>query len=187
MRFTLLAEDDTVPGFGVYLTSGGKTVYAVEYEEGGKSVTEIIGKVSKLSLKKARKAAAKLLPASLPIQRKQTKPAPLPNQRGQRRAIISDADTVTVPEVRAQAPPPSDERKLPRQLLVFPELKSTRSIPYGRRQIDRLEAAGKFPKRVVIGGRRVGWVASEIDEYVERMIASRSTVIGKLGSAKVQK
>ena len=42
---------------------------------------------------------------------------------------------------------------------------ATRNIPYSRRHIDRLEVAGKFPKRVAIGDRRVGWVESEIDEY----------------------
>jgi predicted DNA-binding transcriptional regulator AlpA len=186
MRFTLLFVDDTLPGFGVYRTSGGKTVYAVEYEKGGKPVTEVVGKVSKISLKKARKVAAKFLAATKPIQPKQAEPAPPPKRRRRRRSIVTDVLTVTVPEVRAQVPL-SDERKLPRRLLVFPELKSTRSIPYGRRQIDRLEAAGKFPKRVAIGARRVGWVESEIDEYVEKMIASRSMAVGTLGSAKREK
>jgi len=30
-------------------------------------------------------------------------------------------------------------------------------IPVSSRTIDRMEAAGQFPKRVQIGGRRVGW------------------------------
>ncbi|MCK1718311.1 AlpA family phage regulatory protein [Bradyrhizobium sp. 141] len=62
---------------------------------------------------------------------------------------------------------------LRRKLLSFPEL-SDRGVLHGRRQIDRLEAAGKFPKRVPIGSNRVGWVASEIEEWVDAAIARRS-------------
>jgi prophage regulatory protein len=68
-------------------------------------------------------------------------------------------------------------------LLLFPELKA-HGIPLGRRQVDRLERLGKFPKRVGIGERRVGWVESEIDAHVAAAIASRSTAPGTLGSAK---
>ncbi|MBR0852756.1 AlpA family phage regulatory protein, partial [Bradyrhizobium diazoefficiens] len=44
----------------------------------------------------------------------------------------------------------------------------------GRRHIDRLEAEGKFPRRVPIAQQRVAWVASEIDEFAESRIAKRS-------------
>lgn len=60
-----------------------------------------------------------------------------------------------------------------RKLLIFPEL-SDRGVLHSRRQIDRLEADGKFPKRVPIGANRVGWVASEIDDWVDAAIARRS-------------
>jgi prophage regulatory protein len=185
MRLSLLAADDTLPGFGVYVTTGGKTVYAVQFEKDGKPVTEVIGKVSKIGLKEARKAAAKLLPATVPIEADKVGAAPMRKHRQRRRAPVTDVDTdvdrVTARQPRAQAPR-SEERKRPR-LLLFDELKETRSIPYGRRQIDRLEAAGKFPKRVAIGPGRVAWVESEIDEYVAEKIASRSTAAGTLGSA----
>ncbi len=72
------------------------------------------------------------------------------------------------------------------KLLVFPELKD-HGVRYWRRQIDRLEAAGKFPKRVPIGDSRVGWVETEIDAHVSRAIASRSKLAGTLGSAKAAK
>lgn len=42
------------------------------------------------------------------------------------------------------------------KLLLFPELKD-HGVRYGRRQIDRPEKRGKFPKRVPIGDSRVGW------------------------------
>jgi predicted DNA-binding transcriptional regulator AlpA len=63
-------------------------------------------------------------------------------------------------------------------------LKETYNIPLGRRQIDRLEKAGKFPKRVPVGERRVAWVASEIEAHVEALLAKRSTGVGKLGSTE---
>lgn len=55
---------------------------------------------------------------------------------------------------------------------------------HGRRQIDRQEAKGKFPRRVPIGESRVGWLETEINAHVEAQIASRSTAVGTLGGAK---
>jgi len=69
------------------------------------------------------------------------------------------------------------------KLLLFPELKD-HGVRHGRRQIDRLEAAGKFPKRVPIGASRVGWIESEIVAHIEAQIAGRSNAMGTLGSAK---
>jgi hypothetical protein len=58
------------------------------------------------------------------------------------------------------------------KFLGFSDLRG-RGIPLGRRQLDRLEAAGKFPRRVHISERRVGWVAEEIDAHVAAKIANR--------------
>jgi predicted DNA-binding transcriptional regulator AlpA len=69
------------------------------------------------------------------------------------------------------------------KLLTFGELKE-HGVPLGRRQIDRLEARGRFPKRVQIGDARVGWVESEIDAHVKAKITGRSTAAGTLGSAR---
>jgi prophage regulatory protein len=69
------------------------------------------------------------------------------------------------------------------KLLLFPKLKG-HGVLHGRRQIDGLEAAGRFPRRVPIGDSRVGWVESEIDAHVDALIAGRSTAMGTLGSAK---
>ncbi|WP_082650245.1 helix-turn-helix transcriptional regulator [Bradyrhizobium lablabi] len=185
MRFSLLAADDTLPGFGVYLTSDGKTVFAVRFEKDGKPVTEVVGRANKISLKKARKAAAKLLPATVPAEPDKVEVAPAHKHRQRRRAHVTDVDRVTARQLRTQAPRSEDRKRV--RLLLFHELKATCGIPYGRRQIDRLEAAGKFPKRVAIGPRRVGWIESEIDEYLESKIASRSTAVGTLGSASLFK
>ncbi len=101
-------------------------------------------------------------------------------QRERRRAPVTDVDRVTAQQPRAQAPR-SEERK-PRRLLVFNELKD-HGVRLGRRQVDRLEARGRFPKRVPIGDARVGWVEAEIDAHVESKIAGRSQAAGTLGTA----
>ena len=48
--------------------------------------------------------------------------------------------------------------------------KTTISIQH----ITRLEKLGKFPKRVQLTLARVGWVESEIDEWLRERIAKRS-------------
>lgn len=63
------------------------------------------------------------------------------------------------------------------EILIFPELKP-RGVRLSRRQIDRLEAAGKFPRRVQISPGRVGWLADEIDHHVAAAIARRPARIG---------
>jgi prophage regulatory protein len=68
----------------------------------------------------------------------------------------------------------------PSKLLSFPELRE-RGVLFGRRQVDRLEAEGKFLKRVSVGANRVGWVAAEIDDWVNAAISSRAPKPGKLG------
>ncbi len=37
----------------------------------------------------------------------------------------------------------------------------------------RLEAAGKFPKRIRIGAHSVAWLASEIHEHITKLAAKR--------------
>jgi prophage regulatory protein len=58
------------------------------------------------------------------------------------------------------------------KLLCFPDLRS-RGVLLGRRQIDRLEAVGKFPRRVHVSDRRVSWLAEEIDAHIAAKIANR--------------
>ncbi len=68
------------------------------------------------------------------------------------------------------------------KFLSFADL-GKRGIPTGRRQLDRLEAAGKFPRRVQISPGRVGWVAEEIDAHVATAIARRPARIGSNAEA----
>ena len=46
-------------------------------------------------------------------------------------------------------------------------------VLYSPAHIARLEAAGKFPKRVRIGQCRVGWVEQEVQEWLNARIAER--------------
>ena len=43
-------------------------------------------------------------------------------------------------------------------------------------QIDRLEKAGKFPKRIALTERRVAWIASEIATWVQNRIAANRRI-----------
>jgi prophage regulatory protein len=52
------------------------------------------------------------------------------------------------------------------KLLIFRDLKE-RGIPFSYRHLYTLEETGKFPKRVKIGEKRVGWIESEIDTWLE--------------------
>lgn len=46
-------------------------------------------------------------------------------------------------------------------------------VLYSPAHIARLEAAGQFPKRVRLGPNRVGWVETEIQEWLERRLSER--------------
>ena len=65
-----------------------------------------------------------------------------------------------------------------KRLVSKKELKSVCGIPYSAQHIARLEAAGKFPKRVRLGGNRVAWLMSEIDEWVTARISFRDATAG---------
>jgi prophage regulatory protein len=53
------------------------------------------------------------------------------------------------------------------------ELKSVCGIPYSPQHIARLEAAGKFPKRIQLGPNRVAWLVSDIEKWVEDRASER--------------
>jgi prophage regulatory protein len=61
----------------------------------------------------------------------------------------------------------------PPYVLGYHDLVGTRGITYTRQHLWRLEAAGKFPKRVKMGDRAIAWVESEIDEYLGKIILER--------------
>lgn len=60
-----------------------------------------------------------------------------------------------------------------KRLVTKKELKTVCGIPYTPQHIGRLEAAGKFPKRVRLGPNRVAWLLSEVDAWLNERIALR--------------
>jgi prophage regulatory protein len=41
-------------------------------------------------------------------------------------------------------------------------------VKLSRPTLARMERAGQFPKRVQISARRVGWISTEIDDWIEK-------------------
>lgn len=60
------------------------------------------------------------------------------------------------------------------KFLTYKQLHDDLGLPWSRVHLRRLEAAGKFPRRVRLGYRTVAWNADEIDEWAEAR-AARST------------
>ena len=46
-------------------------------------------------------------------------------------------------------------------------------VLYSPQHIARLEKAGKFPKRVKLGQARVGWIESEVSDWLQERIDAR--------------
>lgn len=61
-----------------------------------------------------------------------------------------------------------------RKLVSKKELKSIYGVPYSFVHIARLEAAGTFPKRIMLGACRVAWVAEEVEAWIDDKIANRA-------------
>lgn len=40
-------------------------------------------------------------------------------------------------------------------------------VPYTPQHILRLEKAGKFPRRLIIGGNRIGWLLTDIEAWIK--------------------
>ena len=61
----------------------------------------------------------------------------------------------------------------PKQVVSKKELRTVCGIPYSPQHIARLEAAGKFPKRIRLGQNRVVWLLKEVEEWLDERIAKR--------------
>ncbi len=64
----------------------------------------------------------------------------------------------------------SDNRLL--DLILTEEV--AQRIPYSREHLRRLEAKGKFPRRIRIGANRVAWVRQEIDDWLLARVNDRN-------------
>ncbi len=63
-------------------------------------------------------------------------------------------------------------------ILRLPEVKTRTGL--SRSEIYRREALGEFPKRIRLGVRSVGWLASEIDEFITALVrVSRDRLVTK--------
>lgn len=60
--------------------------------------------------------------------------------------------------------------------LRFPQLATEKGIDFSRMHIDRLEKAGRFPRRVHISDRTVGWVEEEVDAWQKAKADKRQLV-----------
>jgi prophage regulatory protein len=58
------------------------------------------------------------------------------------------------------------------KLVSYDDLKQM-GIPFTRRHLARLEAAGKFPRHVKLGPRTNAWVESEISQLLKQHGRSR--------------
>jgi prophage regulatory protein len=61
------------------------------------------------------------------------------------------------------------------RILRFWELKQLYNHPFSRMHTDRLERAGRFPKRVRLGANSVGWVEPEYVAWQAERIAARDS------------
>lgn len=58
-------------------------------------------------------------------------------------------------------------------------------VLYSPAHIDRLEKAGRFPRRVQLGPCRVGWVESEVLAWLAERIERRDLSEGPSGSEQL--
>ena len=59
------------------------------------------------------------------------------------------------------------------RIIRKPELEQ--KVGYCAVHIGRLEKAGKFPRRVRLGPQAVGWIESEVDDWIVARAAERDT------------
>jgi predicted DNA-binding transcriptional regulator AlpA len=60
----------------------------------------------------------------------------------------------------------------PHRITRFPGLKIL-GVPYTYKHVTHLEKKQDFPQRVILGPNSVGWVTSEVSEWVETRIRAR--------------
>jgi len=48
-------------------------------------------------------------------------------------------------------------------------------VVYSIQHFTRLEQAGRFPKRIVLGQNRVAWLESEIDDWIADKVRQRDS------------
>jgi prophage regulatory protein len=54
-----------------------------------------------------------------------------------------------------------------------------KGITYSRQHRDRLIKARKFPPPIALGDNRVGWIESEVEDWLLQRIAARDATLAK--------
>lgn len=57
--------------------------------------------------------------------------------------------------------------------LISPAGLREKGIVFSKSQLYRLMKAGRFPKTIQVGLKRVAWVEAEIDEWIKERVADR--------------
>ena len=60
------------------------------------------------------------------------------------------------------------------RLLTFTELQRQKGIPYCRDHLRRLVKAGRFPRPIELGARRIAWSEEEVNSHIEQLVAKRN-------------
>jgi prophage regulatory protein len=68
------------------------------------------------------------------------------------------------------------EGAVTRRLLIYPQLRQEKGIPYTPEHLARLEKLGKFPQKIKMSYRQVAWFEDEIDAWLEELAAARAIV-----------
>jgi len=148
--------------FGVRLSADSAPTYVVKTP----AKIVVLGRTSKLKLKLARSIAEQITECF--EARKPEKGEP-PERRPARSSASDDA-LDRQPVVRR---PTRDYS--PTRLIQYKDL-AGRGIRFTRRHLLTLENAGKFPKRVKVGDRGIGWVEYEIEGFLKGIMDRRDGV-----------
>lgn len=65
------------------------------------------------------------------------------------------------------------EKAEPARILRYPEV--FKRTGYHRTSLFKMEKVGKFPKRIPLGPKSVGWLESEVDAWIAARISARDT------------
>jgi prophage regulatory protein len=68
-----------------------------------------------------------------------------------------------------------ERRPVQRRVVRYRQLGPDWGISWSRMHVSRLEAAGKFPKRVHLGPSTVGWFSDELEAFLDQRASARET------------
>lgn len=84
-------------------------------------------------------------------------------KRLQLRVTRISSASVSTRRVQRTASPMAQTVRPPR---IIPWRELSGMVPFTRQHVLRLEKVGKFPKRLKVGNRRIGWLETEIETWI---------------------